>query len=71
MVVDSPLIFTTSARILNASKPAVESHSPDTLLIATEAQTNIVGRSGTGFRGEVGIGDLPTHNTHQITVPFS
>ena len=71
MVVDAPFIFTTGARILDASKPAVEAHAPNTLLIATEAQTNIVGRSGTGFGGEVGIGNLPAHNTHQITVPFS
>jgi hypothetical protein len=39
-------------------------------LIATQAQTNFIGRTCTSLDGKVGIGDLSTHNANQVAMAF-
>ena len=53
-------------RVLDATEPSVESHPPDAFLVARETGADIGGMTGTGFGGEVGIGDLAPHHADQI-----
>ena len=62
--------FAAGAWVLDAAEPAVQAHAADALLIATQAQTDLVGGPGAGLGGEVGVGDLAAHDAHQVAVPL-
>ena len=56
------------ARVLDAAEPAVEAHAPDALLVARQAQADVVGGAGAGLGGEVGVGDLAPHHADEVAV---
>ena len=56
------------ARVLDAAEPAVEAHPPDALLVARQAQADLVGGAGPGLGRELGIGDLPAHDADEVAV---
>ena len=56
------------ARVLDAAEPAVEAHAADALLVAAEAQADLVGGAGAGLGGEVGVGDLAAHHADEVAV---
>ena len=70
MIVNTPFVFATSARVLNTTQPTVESHAANTFLIAAQAQTNFVGGTGTSLDCKVGVGDLSTHNSDEVALTF-
>ncbi len=56
------------ARVLDTAEPAVEPHPADALLVAAQAQADVVGGPDPGLGGEVGVGDLAAHHAHQVAV---
>ena len=56
------------ARVLDAAEPAVEAHAPDALLVARQAQADVVGGAGAGLGREVGVGDLAPHDADEVAV---
>ena len=62
------LCLAAGQRVLDAAEPAVEAHAADALLVARQAQADVVGGPGLGLRGEVGIGDLAANDADQIAM---
>ena len=60
--------FASGVRVLDAPQPAVEPHPSDALLVARQAQADLVGGTGPRLGGELGVGDLPAHDTDEVAV---
>ena len=56
------------AGVLDAPEPPVQTHPADALLVAAEAQTDLVGGACSCLGCEVGVGDLAAHHAHQVAV---
>ena len=62
------LVLTSGRRVLDAAEPAVQAHAPDALLVARQAQPDLVGGTGTGLGHELGVGNLAAHDADEIAV---
>ncbi len=56
--------------VLDAPQPAVEPHPSDALLVARQAQADLVGGTRPRLGGELGVGDLPAHDADEVAVAF-
>ena len=57
--------------VLDAAEPAVEPHAAHALLVAGEAGANVEGVAGARLRREVGVGDLASDHTDEVTVALA
>ena len=60
--------LTAGSGVLDAAEPTVEAHAPDALLVAREAQPDLLGGARPGLGGEVGVGDLAAHDADEIAM---
>ena len=60
--------FAPGEGVLDAPQPAVEPHPSDALLVARQAQADLVGCTRPRLGGELGVGDLPAHHTDEVAV---
>ena len=55
-------------RVLDAAQPPVEAHPADALLVARQAQPDLLAGPGPCLGREVGVGDLPAHDADEVAV---
>ena len=60
--------FAAGARVLDAPQPAVQPHPADALLVARQAQADLLGRPGPRLGRELGVGDLAAHDADEVAV---